>query len=361
MELHSKPVIPEYLEKIIRYSCSKWREKVKLAMCTEMLSRMEVLFINLAMTISLSEALMVSLKPHVGLSPQEYSEGDWKCEVALPTSFKEANNMGAAGIGHCNGILCLSFEHRPRSKEVILYNPATREFKRVPDSVMRLQSSYALAVGMGYDPKTDDFKVVRIWSVDTGVYTTNRVEEYALSTDSWTRLYNTNARDFLFGDDCFALFFKGTYYWWASKHRDKSSSVILGMDIGDEVFNVVSVPDKVDISKPNGRSLAVWRESVCLICCSCTCVDIWVMMMEDGFGWWKMQSIRVLEEVKPLVFWKGSELLMEMMWSGKINSYDVDKEKIENVKMEGNPVRFSSQAVNYVATLVSIKGDNYLT
>lgn len=270
--------------------------------------------------------------------------------------------------GHCNGILCLSVRYWPRSKEVILYNPATREFKCLPDSVMRSKSSVALAVGMGHDPRTDDFKVVRIWSVDTGVYTTNRVEEYALSTDSWTRLYNSNARDFLFGDDSFALYFKGTYYWLASQ-RGHKSSIILGMNIGDEVFHKVSVPGHVDISKPDGRSLAVWKEeSISLICCSCfglnTWIDIWVM---EGFGaegcWTQMYSIStasVLEEPKPLVFWKGNELLLEMC-SGEIKSYNVDTEEIKSVKIEGYPVRHSSQAVNYVATLVSIKGDNYLT
>ncbi|XP_054776242.1 F-box/kelch-repeat protein At3g06240-like [Prosopis cineraria] len=266
--------------------------------------------------------------------------------------------------GHCNGILCLSGGYWSQCNEVILYNPATREFKCLPDSNMRSKSSFALAVGLGYNSQTDDYKVVRIWTVDTGVYTTNRVEMYSLSTDSWARLYNSNTRDFDFEDDCFALFFKGTYYWWGFKRGDKST-IILGLKMGDEVFHRVSAPDNVDIRKPDRRSLAVWKESISLICCSGSglnmSIDIWVM---KGFGaqgsWTKMQSImNLLEEPKPLVFWKEDELLLETC-GGEIKSYNVVTQKIKNLKIEGNPVLNSAQAVNYVATLVSIKGGSCL-
>ncbi|KAI9088101.1 hypothetical protein K1719_030078 [Acacia pycnantha] len=267
--------------------------------------------------------------------------------------------------GHCNGILCLAGGYWSHSDEVTLYNPATREFKSLPDSKMRSNSSCALAVGLGYDSRTDDYKVVRIWSVDTGVYTTNRVEVYSLNTDSWTRMYNSNTRDFDFADDCFALFFKGTYYWWGSKRGDKST-IILGLTMGDEDFLKVSVPDNVDISKSNGRSLAVWKQSISLIFCSGSglnmSIDIWVM---KGSGvrcsWTKMQSVTslLLEEPKPLVFWKENEILLETN-NGEIKSYNVVTQKIKDLKIEGNPVLHSVQAVNYEATLVPIKGGSYL-
>ncbi|XP_028792828.1 F-box/kelch-repeat protein At3g06240-like [Neltuma alba] len=243
---------------------------------------------------------------------------------------------------------------------------STREFKCLPDSNMLSKSSFALAVGLGYNSITDDYKVVRIWSVDTGVYTTNRMEVYSLSTDSWTRMYNSNTRDFDFADDCFALFFKGTYYWWGFRRGDKST-IILALRTGDEIFHKVSAPDNVDISKPEGRSLAEWKESLSLICCSGfglnMSIDIWVM---KGSGaqdsWTKMQSVTslLLEEPKPLVFWKGDELLLETC-GGEIKSYNVVTQKIKNLKIEDRPVLHSVQAVNYAATLASIKGGTCLT
>ncbi|KAJ1437937.1 Galactose oxidase/kelch, beta-propeller [Sesbania bispinosa] len=273
--------------------------------------------------------------------------------------------------GHCNGILCLSIDYWPRSKEVLLYNPATREFRCLPDTAMRLKpSSLALAVGMGYDPFTDDYKVIRIWKVDTygnngGVFSTNWVEEYALSTDSWTMLHNTNAGFFLFGIDCFAMCYKRTYYWWAFNREDKSS-IILALDMEDEVFKRVPTPPHVDIGDPNGRSLAVWNDSISLICCTyhhvhSTSIDIWVM---GGFGaegsWIRVQTIeRLRGEPKPLVFWKGNELLMEMS-CGNIKSYNVDTQEIKDVMVKEHTDRHSSQAVNYVASTVSLRGGNYL-
>ena len=276
--------------------------------------------------------------------------------------------------GHCNGILCLSTDYWPRSKEVVLYNPATREFRCLPDSNVRLKpQASALAVGMGYDPFTDDYKVIRIWKVDGygngGMPTsTNWVEEYALSTDSWTRLRNTNAGSFDFGTDCFAMCFKRTYYWWALKCENKFPT-ILAFNMEDKVFQRVPTPSHIDISDPGRRSLAVWNDSITLISCAygpITSFDIWVM---DGFGaegsWTLMQRVikhqeRVPKGPKPLVFWKSNELLMEMS-CGKIKSYNVDTQELKDIMVKGRPIQHSSQAVNYVATTVSLKGGgNYL-
>ncbi|XP_027343225.1 F-box/kelch-repeat protein At3g06240-like [Abrus precatorius] len=271
--------------------------------------------------------------------------------------------------GHCNGILCLSINYWPRSKEVLLYNPATREFRCLPDTTMRLKPySLALAVGMGYDSFTDDYKVIRIWKVDThgngDMFCTNWVEEYALSTDSWTMLHDTKAENFLFGFDCFAMCFKRTYYWWAFSREDKCS-LVLALDMEDGVFQRVPMPPHVDISEPDGRSLAVWNDSISLICWAfddpTPSIDIWVM---DGSGaegsWTRMQTIKHLtEDPKLLVFWKGNELLMEMS-CGKIKSYNVDTQEFKDVMIKGCAVRHSFQAVNYVASTVSLNGGNCL-
>lgn len=51
---------------------------------------------------------------------------------------------------------------------------------------------------------------------------------------------------------------------------------------------------------------------------------------------------------------------MEMS-CGEIKSYDVDIQKIKDLMIKGHPVWYSSQAVNYVASTVSMKGGgNYL-
>ncbi|KAI9088110.1 hypothetical protein K1719_030087 [Acacia pycnantha] len=274
--------------------------------------------------------------------------------------------------GHCNGILCLSlgFWHNDDGK-IILYNPATREFKCLPDSAIRTDSSFVFAVALGYHSRNDDYKVLRMRTMIDYFWNADIVEEYSLSTDSWRPICISNSSDFIFHDDCFALFFRGTYYWWASSRLrwQDSSKMILGLEMGDEAFHKVSVPREVDISKHARRNLAVWKESVSLICCydygsKVSRIDIWVM---DGFGgalvsWTKMLSITsLLKEPRPLVFWKEKELLLETP-VGEIKSCDLDTKEITNFKIEGyeEPLRRSVQAVNYVATLVPIKGGRYL-
>lgn len=84
--------------------------------------------------------------------------------------------------GHCNGIICLTILDY-FDIDIVLYNPATSQFKFLPDSGIRgcIRLS-TLGVGMGYDSRRDDYKVVSI--KDTGL------EEYSLNTDSWRSLNN---------------------------------------------------------------------------------------------------------------------------------------------------------------------------
>lgn len=63
-------------------------------------------------------------------------------------------------FGHCNGIVCLCV-----NGDIVLYNPATREFKALPPSIDDylpglMQSE--LGVWFGFDEKCNDYKVVRI-------------------------------------------------------------------------------------------------------------------------------------------------------------------------------------------------------
>ena len=76
-------------------------------------------------------------------------------------------------LGPCNGIVCItnySSIVTPGRKETnpsgtVLCNPSIREFKVVPVPVFTYPpglKSLTVAMGFGFDPYTDDYKVVRI-------------------------------------------------------------------------------------------------------------------------------------------------------------------------------------------------------
>lgn len=63
-------------------------------------------------------------------------------------------------VGSCNGLVCVLID----IDELYLWNPSTRECKKLPnldvESVHRLEERY----GLGYDDFSDDYKVVGVFT-----------------------------------------------------------------------------------------------------------------------------------------------------------------------------------------------------
>lgn len=118
-------------------------------------------------------------------------------------------------VGHCEGIICLSIF----SGDLVLCNPATKEFKILPESC--LQDTTSEIVGFGYDPKSNDFKIFNIGSCSEESYGERlvinppRAEEYTLSTNSWRNITidNLETETTNFWPDVFHTYFKGICYW----------------------------------------------------------------------------------------------------------------------------------------------------
>jgi len=95
-------------------------------------------------------------------------------------------------VNSCNGLLCLS---EPYSKNPFLIcNPATREFIRLPEAsydwlkMPRVQPK--VQAGFGFQPKTNEYKVVILWKKHvkrTNYWVFERVvlEIHTLGTPSW--------------------------------------------------------------------------------------------------------------------------------------------------------------------------------
>ncbi|XP_065617791.1 putative F-box protein At1g50870 [Quercus suber] len=87
-------------------------------------------------------------------------------------------------IGSVNGLFCL-FE----SEQIILWNPYIRKFitlpKPLPKTYRPIAWTYSYRYGFGFDPRNNDYKVVRI----AGPYAPKPrlVEVYSLKEGSWRR------------------------------------------------------------------------------------------------------------------------------------------------------------------------------
>ncbi|XP_004492109.1 uncharacterized protein [Cicer arietinum] len=262
----------------------------------------------------------------------------------------------------CNGLLCL-YSDFSCGRDVFLSNPTTREVRLLPSSdlVTKVKDGMILGVGMGHDYRTNNLiKVVRMWESYRECRRCKEyiVEEYDLRSDAWRTIQSSNPWCCEFDTSCFAMHFKGIYYWWAKLKG--LTTTILALNVGGGILHKVSLPKDIDISSSNGRYLGVLNECMTLVCRNCcdqnANFDIWV---NDGSGlgdscWNKLRTIEHSSLCMPLAFWKGNEFLVKVF--DKVRSYNVETEEIHNVNFEnkGGEIVEIYEAIFCVKSLVSV-------
>ncbi|KAL6146543.1 hypothetical protein ACLB2K_057221 [Fragaria x ananassa] len=208
------------------------------------------------------------------------SEHDVHCVVEDVTEgqFSGLEVLESAWIiGHCHGIICLR-----NATKVILWNPAIREVKvttpYVPDENLS-------DLGIGYDPKSNNYKVVHISYGTQEEYGDEHIhldrpktEVYTIGTDSWREIetgsLETETTNFWFRD--FHMYFNGVCYWNGQEQLKEFQNayelmeeqyirpVIISFDMGDEVFHNMLLPDFVYGDYMSGYVLRLMAWDECL-------------------------------------------------------------------------------------------------
>lgn len=84
----------------------------------------------------------------------------------------------------CNGLLCLASDKN--LDPVVIYNPITRERVILPLSNSKSVIYYQQA-GLGFDPSTDKYKVVRSYTGFISMHKVGRFEIISLGESSWNK------------------------------------------------------------------------------------------------------------------------------------------------------------------------------
>ncbi|XP_076922549.1 putative F-box protein At1g47790 [Bidens hawaiensis] len=140
-------------------------------------------------------------------------------------------------VGSCNGILCLR-----NNKSVSLWNFSIR--RRI--IVSHWKSCVQEAIGFGFDPITDDYKIVSV-SYNKHALGENNALLYSLKTDSWraipspsTRFYNVMTQ---------ACLFNGILHWVVEGFLTEPSPegptrFILTFNLSSHVFGHIVLPKR---------------------------------------------------------------------------------------------------------------------
>ena len=224
-------------------------------------------------------------------------------------------------------------------------------------------SPFYASFGFGFDPKTNDYKVIRILSLALrgSQNSPPMFEVYSLSTNECRILSDSASLPPVCGmlrheQQAFA---NGALHWLASRNiNDYKSHCVLVFDLGDEVFCEILLPELPSYTNENanmmwtsisayGNSIAAFQQGI-----RSGKLNIWVMR-EDGvaLSWTKFshQCLKLeLAKPCPVGFRSNSEVVMRN-YSGGLVSCNLDTQKIKGIEINGY---FCNFVVSYVKSLV---------
>ncbi|XVF46359.1 hypothetical protein PTKIN_Ptkin03bG0020700 [Pterospermum kingtungense] len=240
-----------------------------------------------------------------------------------------------------NGLFCL---HDPQNSVLALWNPATREFKILPECNQNIrpnESTYFVGtLGFGLDPLSNDYKVVYIQKYldsQTDIEEPAHYAIYSMSSGSWREFKDEDVeflRDYEVCGNNNNACLNGVYYWHTYKYINSSFNFVfkvLAFDLSTEVFQLIDspFPERCGHLLPLHDRIAIWdTDSVVDMEIS---NEVWVLN-DDGRHWAKVLKIEiaVLQVHKMFGFWKNGKVLVESV-TGQLVLYDLEKEEAKEV------------------------------
>ncbi|KAF4377879.1 hypothetical protein G4B88_031545 [Cannabis sativa] len=257
-------------------------------------------------------------------------------------------------MGSVNGVLCLL---DLTCQMGYLWNPTINESKKLPFSPQLGRNRSIL--GLGYDPFTTDFKVVKVSSLDeNGVVGPNnfkmgnQIGVYSLRSNSWKIItmpnifsevesYSTSDITINTHVGC-SIVVNECIHWMIcfgnTTDYKQSSLGIVSFDIKMEKFKLIKVPQIVKVS--HARKLAKFSGCLSFVTMNeVQVVEIWVMKKYgDLDSWFKYLSINLLNllpsrvgEYFPVGFLSNGILVISCTDSDNWYWYDTKSKRLESM------------------------------
>ncbi|CAM0883826.1 unnamed protein product [Alopecurus aequalis] len=149
------------------------------------------------------------------------------------------------GLAHCDGLVMVVTESMVR-----VLNPATRRVLTLPWAAPGLGLFSYPAFGLGHDPRTDAYKIVRLFQqseYDAGhIIRTSCVEVFTIGAadQQWRQIAVQQPHVAMAWQT--AAFFKGSLLWNISRHdQDSRATGFLRLRLDDETFGVIPPPPTI--------------------------------------------------------------------------------------------------------------------
>ncbi|KAL4652381.1 hypothetical protein ACB092_01G229400 [Castanea dentata] len=212
-------------------------------------------------------------------------------------------------VGTCNGLICLADNLDFHCPNYYLWNPCVKKYVRLPFPYILTAGFHTVAVGFGFDSKTNDYKVVmfvtRAYSRDHEDQVESEsppeveveVGVYSLATGKWREATAERpkcaVRNTVIVDLRLQAFVNGALHLVCYKTTPEIRFLyfVLVFDLEDEVFREIPLPKHSDMFfwkwvsiMAFGNSIAVFKPGY-----SVNTPDIWVLKnYSDASSWTKI-------------------------------------------------------------------------
>ncbi|KAL3726656.1 hypothetical protein ACJRO7_031549 [Eucalyptus globulus] len=237
-----------------------------------------------------SPRILLATNPPLSVSCESLHDDDRAGHEGMPlTQLRppvEAPDGGRPHIvGYCNGLVCLEYDDH---RIVVLWNPATGESRNIPNA------GCMTICGLGYDPSTDDYKILRHSRLRDAygfpvVY--NVFDVFALKTGSWRRVHDKHD-DLKYSPDV-GTYADGFLHWLVGGRDTWEHKKIVSFSMNTEKFEDALLPLPEADEGTEFRVLGVIGECL-LLFESMAKVDMmaWIMRHYDGrSSWTKLCSV----------------------------------------------------------------------
>ncbi|TYH56478.1 hypothetical protein ES332_D08G021900v1 [Gossypium tomentosum] len=273
-------------------------------------------------------------------------------------------------LGSCNGLLALVDD----KDGIFLWNPSTRKSQVLPFNEIGFSFPSSTYYGFGYDPISDDYKLVRMVQShgNNDEYFHSEAKVYSLRSNCWRRIkdvcfYHKFSREFGF-------LANNALHWMVFKTPQSRNQELVGFDLGSEEFRFLELPDgcldkilRFHIKAMGGDICltSTYRETNNFV------VDVWIMkeygVKQSCFkliSWKEPYFMPCSIVALPVAFSKdGDEVLFFIgykwfNWGRRIDSfvwYDLGSQVVEDAVIRGIPTSFDVNL--YVDSLVPLNSN----